>query len=109
MSTTLEIPATSRAAVLDSFGEPLSLREVQVPSELERGAMLVKIETSSVCGSDIHLCAGAMAPSLKIELPVIPGHEMVGRIVRLGEDADRDSIGQPLDVGDRLLWSHGSC
>jgi D-arabinose 1-dehydrogenase-like Zn-dependent alcohol dehydrogenase len=109
VSTTLEIPATSRAAVLDSFGEPLSLREVQVPSELERGAMLVKIETSSVCGSDIHLCAGAMAPSLKIELPVIPGHEMVGRIVRLGEGADRDSLGQPLEVGDRLLWSHGSC
>ena len=95
--------------MLDSFGEPLTVREVPIPEELERGAILVRIETSSICGSDIHLCAGHMSPSLDIELPVIPGHEMVGRIVRLGEDVDRDSVGQPIGLGDRLLWSHGSC
>lgn len=61
----------------------------------------------SVCGTDVHLWQGAL--STKVELPVILGHEMVGRIVNLGDGPPRDTLGQPLRVGDRITWTHTSC
>ncbi len=48
----------------------------------------------------LHLWQGSLA--LKVDLPVILGHEMVGRIVATGSGTDRDSVGQPLRVGDRI-------
>jgi len=40
---------------------------------------------------------------------VILGHEMVGRIVALGSGSDRDSVGQRIRMGDRIVWTHTSC
>jgi threonine dehydrogenase-like Zn-dependent dehydrogenase len=103
----MAIPSTSSAAVLRRFGEPLRIEEVPVPSEVEPGALLVRTEACSICGTDVHLWQGSLA--LKVDLPVILGHEMVGRIVRLGAGADRDSVGQPLREGDRICWTHTAC
>ncbi|WP_189316586.1 zinc-binding dehydrogenase [Streptomyces brasiliensis] len=102
-------PKTCRAAVLTAHGEPLEIRELPVPSELEPGALLVKIEAATVCGSDLHLWDGSLAGSQALDLPVIPGHEMVGSVVRIGEGADRDTFGQPLRLGDRICFTHASC
>ncbi|GAB5429454.1 MAG: zinc-binding dehydrogenase [Devosia indica] len=101
------IPSISRAAVLRSFGEPLQIEDVPVPDRLEAGALLVKTTACSVCGTDVHLSSGGLA--LKVDLPVIIGHEMTGRIVAMGDDASRDSVGQDLKIGDRILWTHTSC
>lgn len=109
MTTTIDIPATSRAAVLTRFGEPLEIRDLPIPTELEQGALLVKIEAASVCGSDVHLWNGTLGGSQAMELPVIPGHEMVGSIVRFGANAEQDSFGQQLAIGDRILFTHASC
>lgn len=100
-------PTHSLAAVLRRFGEPLVLEEVPVPGELAPGAMLVRIEVCSVCGTDVHLWQGEI--SRKVDLPVIIGHEMMGRIVAMGSGCDRDSIGQPLRTGDRVVWTHTVC
>lgn len=105
--TTAALPATARAAVLKAFNEPLVIEEVPVPPELEPGAVLVKVEACSVCGTDVHQARGTMF--FNVELPAVLGHEMTGSIVALGPGADRDSIGQPLRVGDRLVWEHASC
>ena len=101
------LPSHSRAAVLRRFGEPLGIEEVPVPREIEPGAILARIETCSVCGTDVHLSRGSL--SLKVDLPVIIGHEMVGRVVALGPGSDRDTIGNPLRVGDRIVWTHTAC
>ena len=101
------IPTHSRAAVLRRFCEPLEIEDVPIPSEIEPGAILVKIETCSICGTDVHLSRGALA--LKVDLPVIIGHEMVGRIVAFGAGARRDTVGAPLALGDRILWTHTAC
>ncbi|GJD53477.1 5-exo-hydroxycamphor dehydrogenase [Methylobacterium crusticola] len=101
------IPSASRAAVVRQFKAPVCIEEVPIPRELEPGALLTKIETCSICGTDVHLWQGSLA--LKVDLPVIIGHEMVGRIVAMGPGADRDSIGQDLRVGDRITWTHTSC
>ena len=101
------IPRMSRAAVVRTFGTPIQIEEVPVPSELEPGGILTRIEMCSICGTDVHLWQGSL--STKVELPVILGHEMVGRIVAMGSGPDRDSAGQPLRIGDRITWAHTSC
>jgi D-arabinose 1-dehydrogenase-like Zn-dependent alcohol dehydrogenase len=108
-TTTVDVPKTSRAAVLSRFGEPLEIRDLPIPTKLEQGALLVRIEAASVCGSDVHLWNGTLGGSQAMELPVIPGHEMVGSIVRFGEKAQQDSFGTQLSLGDRILFTHASC
>jgi len=103
----MEYPLMSKAAVVREFGKDIEIEEVQVPQELEAGALLVKIECSSICGTDVHLWEGAL--TLNVDLPVILGHEMVGRIIAMGENSETDSVGQPLKVGDRVIWSHTNC
>jgi threonine dehydrogenase-like Zn-dependent dehydrogenase len=104
-----DVPETARAAVLEAYHEPLVVRDVTVPQELEANAILVRTEAATVCGTDVHLWEGGLSTVLGEALPVIPGHEMVGTIVRFGDGRRRDSVGQPLAVGDRILWTHSSC
>jgi threonine dehydrogenase-like Zn-dependent dehydrogenase len=101
------VPSHSRAAVLRRFGEPLKLEDVPIPTEIEPGALLVKTEACSICGTDVHLWQGTLA--LKVDLPVILGHEMTGRIVKMSVGADKDTVGQPLRLGDRICWTHTAC
>ena len=109
MTTTFDIPTTSRAAVLTQHGEPLEIRELPVPQNLEPNALLVRIEAATVCGSDLHLWDGSLGGSQALELPVIPGHEMVGRVIAFGAGAERDTFGTPLAIGDRICFTHASC
>lgn len=101
------LPETSRAVVVEEFGAPVQVKDVPIPTELEPGALLVQTEACSVCGTDLHLWQGEL--SLGVDLPVILGHEMVGRVVAVGPGADRDSLNQPLELGDRIVWTHTSC
>lgn len=109
MAMTADLPSTCRAAVLTAHGEPLEIRELPLPERLEPGALLVKVEAATVCGSDLHLWDGSLAGSQGMELPVIPGHEMVGSIVAFGEGAHRDTFGEDLALGDRICFTHASC
>src|SRR5262249_19466840 len=76
---------------------------------LPPGAVLVRTEMAGICGTDVHEWKG----ELPIGLPVIMGHETVGRIEQLGEGVERDWTGQPLKIGDRVTWnsavSCGAC
>ncbi len=91
---------TSRAAVLARYDAPLEIREFPLPSP-EAGAVLVKVEMAGVCGTDVHLWHG----QLPIPLPVILGHETVGRIEQLGAGPATDWTGKRLAAGDRITWS----
>lgn len=103
------IPKTSRAACVVAYQEPLQLRDVPIPDEIEPGAILVKTEVASVCGSDVHLWQGSLGVASRIPLPIILGHEMMGRVVRLGLGATTDTAGERLSEGDRIVWTHASC
>src|SRR5438874_10819066 len=97
---------TSKASVLEQFKAPLAVREFPLPALVEPGAALVRTEMAGICGTDVHLWKG----ELPITLPIILGHETVGRIERLGEGLERDWTGQPLQLGDRVTWnSSTSC
>lgn len=92
---------TARASVLEQFEKPLRVCEFPLPTRLEPGAALVRTEMAGICGTDVHLWKG----ELPIALPVILGHETVGRIEQLGEGLERDWTGQPLKPGDRVTWN----
>jgi alcohol dehydrogenase, propanol-preferring len=69
-----------RAMVLDRPKVPLELRERPVP-EPTAGQVLIAVEACGVCRTDLHVVDGEL-PHPK--LPIVPGHEIVGRVVALG-------------------------
>jgi len=89
------------AAVLEELNAPLVLRKFPLPAALEPGAALARTEMAGICGTDVHLWKG----QLPISLPVILGHETVGRLEQLGEGLEQDWTGQPLKIGDRVTWT----
>lgn len=88
------------AAVLNSYKQPLELRQFPIPTP-GAGEALVRVEMAGICGTDVHLADG----ELDIPLPVILGHETVGKIEKLGPQLERDWRGVPLAVGDRVAWA----
>jgi threonine dehydrogenase-like Zn-dependent dehydrogenase len=101
-----DIPKTCKAAVLVEYGQPLEIREVEIP-EIGPGAILVKVLMAGICGTDVHQQRGEL--TIKSPLPNIQGHETIGRIVKLGEGRVKDAAGDELKVGDRIMWAHADC
>ncbi len=101
-----QIPKTCKAAALVEYGKPLEIREVVVP-KVEPKGILVKIEMAGICGTDVHSQRGEL--TIKPPLPTIPGHESLGKIVELGEGRAMDVAGEPLKIGDRVMWAHLDC
>jgi L-iditol 2-dehydrogenase len=101
-----DIPKTCKAAVLEEYGKPLQIREVEIP-EIGPKAILVKVLMAGICGTDVHQQRGEL--SIKSPLPNIQGHETVGRIVSLGEGRVKDAAGEEIKVGDRIMWAHADC
>ncbi|HUY08321.1 MAG TPA: alcohol dehydrogenase AdhP [Candidatus Dormibacteraeota bacterium] len=94
-----------KAAVVHEFHTPLQMEDVPTPVP-GYGQVLVKIETSGLCHTDIHAAHGDWP--IKPKLPFIPGHEGVGLVERLGEGV------QGLTLGDRVAvpwlgWACGAC
>ncbi len=79
-----------KAAVVHDFEKPLSVEDVPVP-EPDRGQVLVKLVASGLCHTDIHAARGDWP--VKPKLPLIPGHEGIGRVVALGEGVSNVSEG----------------
>ncbi len=89
-------------AVLDGFGEPLDLREVDVPP-LKTGQVLIRVAAAGVCGSDVHMWRG-LDP--RTPLPIILGHEGVGWVEEMGGER-KDVHGDRVSPGDLVTWERG--
>lgn len=81
------------AMQLDASGERLHMVERDMPRP-GPGEILIEISACGVCRTDLHVLDGDITGSL----PIIPGHEIVGRIARLGEGVGRHEIGQRVGV-----------
>ncbi len=93
-----------RAMVLDRPGKSLQLRDMPVPAPAP-DQLLVKVAACAVCRTDLHLLDGEL-PNPK--LPVIPGHQIVGHIEKLGERVTGFSLGQRVGI-PWLGWTDGEC
>ncbi|MFC2027257.1 zinc-binding dehydrogenase [Chloroflexota bacterium] len=98
--------ATGKAAVYKGLGQPFEIQEFPVPDP-EPGAILIKITMATICGSDLHMWRGDLdLGAMGSPLPTILGHEMTGTIAKLGEGITTDSAGQPLAIGDRVVYPY---
>ena len=91
-----------RAAVLEAFGTPLVVQQVDLV-EPGPGEALVRLVACGVCHTDVHAADGDWP--LKPGLPFIPGHEGIGIVVALGAGVtavkEGDRVGVP--------WLHTAC
>ena len=91
-----------RAAVVPALGAPLEVRDIPVP-EPGPGQVLVQIEASGLCHTDIHAAHGDWP--VKPKIPLIPGHEGVGRVTEVGSDTDQALVGTRV----ALPWLGHAC
>jgi D-arabinose 1-dehydrogenase-like Zn-dependent alcohol dehydrogenase len=91
-----------KAAIVHDFTAPLAIKELPVP-QAGSGEVVVRIETSGLCHTDIHAAHGDWP--VKPNPPFIPGHEGVGIVASLGEGVTE------VAVGDRvaLPWLGYAC
>ena len=91
-----------KAAVVREFGAPLDICEVDKPA-LADDKILVKVEASGVCHTDLHAADGDWP--VKPTPPFIPGHEGVGQVAEVGGNVTA------VKEGDRvgIPWLHSAC
>ncbi|WP_427173315.1 zinc-dependent alcohol dehydrogenase family protein [Arthrobacter sp. 92] len=82
-------------------GRPLVFGERPDPSP-EPGEVLLAVRVCGVCRTDLHLAEGDLQPR---QPNVVPGHEVVGEVVELGEGANRFSVGERVGVA----WLGATC
>ncbi len=87
--------------VLDQIGKPLTLREIEKPVP-KQGQVLIRVGACGVCRTDLHVVDGEL-PQPK--LPLVPGHQIVGEVVELGEKVVGVTLGSRVGVP----WFGGCC
>lgn len=93
-----------RAMLLDRPGLPLRLVDLPRPQP-GPGEILIAVEACGVCRTDLHLVDGELPDPA---LPMVPGHEIVGRIAALGSGVAGFEVGQRIGV-PWLGWTCGKC
>lgn len=90
--------------LLEAIGEPLKLRQVSTPKP-GAGQLLIRVVACAVCRTDLHVVDGEL-PNPK--LPLIPGHQIVGRVEALGQGVDQFRVGERVGI-PWLGWTCGEC
>ncbi|MGW1447485.1 zinc-dependent alcohol dehydrogenase [Micromonospora sp. NPDC002411] len=94
-----------RATVVTAFDRPLEMLDLPVP-EPGPGEMLVRIEASGLCHTDIHAARGDWP--VRPNLPFVPGHEGVGIVERVGPGVTEHAVGDRVAL-PWLGWACGTC
>jgi propanol-preferring alcohol dehydrogenase len=94
-----------RAAVVHDFTQPLRIEDRPTPRP-GPGQVLVKVEASGLCHTDIHAAHGDWP--VKPTLPLVPGHEGVGLVEAVGAGVDSVREGERVAV-PWLGWACGAC
>jgi propanol-preferring alcohol dehydrogenase len=94
-----------RAWIVDKSG-PIDTRPLQLvdraPANAGPGEIRVRVRTCGVCRTDLHLAEGDLPPRRR---GVVPGHQVVGEVVELGDGAERFRIGSRVGVA----WLRSTC
>lgn len=104
-TSTLVLPATMRAAVLEMpapvQSRPLRLVELARP-EPSDDEVLVRVSVCGVCRTDLHVVEGELPQRRR---PIVPGHQVVGRVVAIGARVDAELLGRRVGIP----WVHRTC
>src|SRR5690349_8877076 len=100
----IQLSCTMKAMVLEEPMHPLVLKTLPVPAP-SSNQVLIKIVACGICRTDLHIIDGELTQS---KLPLIPGHEIIGVIVKKGDEVTRlkegDFVGVPW-----LAYTCGKC
>ncbi|MGE0550959.1 MAG: zinc-binding dehydrogenase [Kofleriaceae bacterium] len=97
---------TAAAAVFTKIREPFDIREYPIPEPKEKD-IVVRVTRANICGSDMHIWRGDMdLRAMGVRYGIILGHELVGRVAKLGSGVRSDSMGKPLKEGDRIAFTY---
>ncbi|KAK2745119.1 hypothetical protein FQN57_004026 [Myotisia sp. PD_48] len=91
----MSLPKTFKRAVFKEAGAALTIEEV-VLTTLDKGEILVKVEACGVCYSDIFAQQNVMGGGFS---PLVPGHELIGRVAAVGSGISRWNIGDRIGAG----------
>src|SRR3954470_21804501 len=80
---------------------PLQLRELQIP-EPGPGEILVRVTVCGICRTDLHVVEGELANP---RLPLIPGHQVVGIVSRVGAGVTERMVGERVGIA----WLQHTC
>lgn len=97
------VPKQHRAAQVKQKDGKLEIVTVDTPTP-GPNEVLIKVTASGVCGSD-HMAVSGLMPG--VPYPMTPGHEVVGKIVSLGKNVDRNLWNDGTKVG--IGWNGGTC
>lgn len=97
------IPKKARAAVLTGERK-IEILDLPVP-EINDDEVLVKVEQTGICGTDVHEYKGDPFGYIPIQL----GHEGTGEIVKIGKNVKTDYYGKPLAVGSKVVTGLKPC
>lgn len=90
-----------KAMVMGAQRQPLQLSEEPLPTAAP-GELRLKVRACGICRTDLHVVDGDLSEP---QLPLIPGHQIVGEVETLGAGVEGFSIGQRVGVP----WLGGSC
>lgn len=100
----MEIPEKMHAMVLESPAKLLN--DIRVPVPLPNPEqVLIRVHACGVCRTDLHIVDGEL---INPKLPLIPGHEIVGTVTKIGDRVDRLSIGDRVGI-PWLGYTCGQC
>jgi len=93
-----------RAQLLTAARRPLVAAELPAPCPGPQ-QVLIAVRACAVCRTDLHVVDGELVDP---KLPLVPGHEIIGKVVEKGEAADRFAVGDRVGV-PWLGWTCGVC
>lgn len=91
----------TRIMALVDQAAPLELADLAIPEPVA-GELRIRVSACGVCHTELDEIEGRTPPP---KLPVVPGHEVIGRVDKLGRDCVRFRIGERVGVG----WIHSAC
>jgi propanol-preferring alcohol dehydrogenase len=100
----MSAPKSMQAMVLEAAGRPLKPAELPVPTP-GPNQILLKVAACGVCRTDLHIVDGELAQP---KLPLVLGHEIVGRVEALGAGVDGFTPGMRVGV-PWLGYTDGTC
>jgi len=100
----MENPTTMRAMVLEAPKRPLRARHVPVPHPNPE-QVLIQVHACAVCRTDLHIVDGELTEP---KLPLIPGHQIVGTVIQMGEQVNQFKLGDRVGV-PWLGYTDGTC
>jgi propanol-preferring alcohol dehydrogenase len=83
---------------------PLAERDLPDPTPREE-EIRVKVQACALCRTDLHVIEGELPPQVP---QIVPGHQIVGIVDKIGPGADRFTVGQRVGIA-WLRWTDGQC